>query len=624
MACILQAYPYISGAMQMNYVPNVKIGQLCQQLTNIDTAIINSGDKMTSAEVRIAVDTHRHNFALLEREILIQDTQEISSAYTQPLEVQQFIEAWRDQIKTAQIETVSYDNRAFCDLLLDHTLPKSWNFNEDIVVIHEPPSRDILESVKSRNQKHIIIYTTTDIAPTDVSYYATQNAIAICTSAYDLERTVALLQTRAQQVISISCDESFSRAQDAKKAITEAVNAGKRTRKENTATVSKFGGSWAVNVLKNMPKIQNAKNLHQLKISGVEDAVIVASGPSLGKNIDKLKGIQDSVFIVAALRSLPILNAAGVEADLVIQLDAEDDIVAQKLSPDGTHPVKNLLLEGTVNPGFFALPAQNIIWSLAQHFFDIHQEFGTKPTPFNVPSVSIYGLQLCQFLKFKNICFIGQDLAASAGKQYANGATDLLPAHSNISMFQIEVPGFYGNTVMTRNSYEYQIKRCSELAKEWQSQQLDLNLVNATEGGAYIQGFDHMTFEQFIGKRQLQNKKSNKSIDFLANIDIETIGISSYRRRIHDTMGKISTISDKIIKLDGQREKTRGLDKKIKKMVHKFQELNNSTSLLQIAMQDGIARVIGTSRTNETVDSYSQFFEKIKDNAEALKAAAKQ
>jgi hypothetical protein len=608
----------------MNHMPNLKIEQLCQKLSNIDLAIIKGGDILTTAQVRAAVDTHRHNIALLEREILLQGTSKISSVYTQPLQVQQFMETWRNRIKTEKIESVSYDNRAFCDLLVDHTLPKSWNFNEDIVVIHEPPSNEILESVKDRNQNHVIIYSATNIASPGTVDYATQNTIAICNSAYDLERTVALLQTRAQRVISISCDLNHSRAQNAKIAITEAVNAGKRTRTENTVTVSKFGRSWAGNALKNLHKIQHAKNLHQVKLSGVEDAIIVASGPSLSKNVHRLKDIQNSVFIVTALRSLPVLRAAGVEPDLVIQLDAEDDAVAQKLSSIVSRPVKNLLLEGTVNEGFFAIPAKNTIWSLAQHFFDIHQEFGTKPTPFNVPSVSIYGLHLCQFLKFKNICFIGQDLAASAGKQYADGATDLLPAHSNISMFQIAVPGFHGGTVMTRNSYDFQIKRCSELAREWHTQQLDLNLVNATEGGAFIQGFDHMTLDEFIDQRQLENKKTNKSIGFLANLNITPDNVSSYLRRVHDTMGAISTIADMIIKLDSQPEKTRGLEKKLKKMISKFQRLNNNTSLLQIAMQDGIAKVIGTSRTPETVDSYSQFFEKIREHALLLKRAAKQ
>jgi hypothetical protein len=610
----------------MNHAPNIKIEQLCQKLVNIDLAITKNASEMHNPQIRASIDTRRHLLALLDREILAQGTEYNNSSphfYAPRPEVQQLIEAWCDHIKTANIQTVSFENPDFCHLLLDHSLPKSWNFDEDVVVIHQPPSKDILEVARNRHQKHIIIYNTADTVPTDVSDFAARNAISICTSIKNLERTVSLLQTRALRVISISCDSKSSTAQDVKSAIADAVNAGKRTRTENTATASKFGKSWAVNILKNLPKLQNAKNLHQLKLSGIEDAVIVASGPSLSKNVDRLKDIQDKVFIVTALRSLPVLNAAGIEPDLVIQLDAEDDMVAHKLSSDAARPVKHLLLEGTVNPGFFAIPAENIIWSLAQHFFDIHQKFGTKPTPFNVPSVSIYGLCLCQFLKFKNICFIGQDLAASAGKQYADGATDLLPAHSNMSMFQIPVPGFYGDTVLTRNSYHYQIKRCSEIAQEWQSQQLDINLVNATEGGAYIAEFDHMTLDAFIDQRQLRTKSANKSISFSPDFPITADGMTSYLRSIHDTMGRISTIADMIIKLDGQPEKTRGLDKKMKKIIQKFQELNNSTSLLQIAMQEGIAKVIGTSRTTETVDSYSQFFEKIKDNASLLKAAAK-
>ena len=114
-------------------------------------------------------------------------------------------------------------------------------------------------------------------------------------------------------------------------------------------------------------------------------------------------------------------------------------------------------------------------------------------------SVSIYALCLCHALKFKNIAFIGQDLAADGDKQYADGATQLLPAHAKMSMFNIEVPGFYGGTVMTRNSFEYQIRRCSELANGWKTMQPGLNLVNATEGGAYIDGFDHMSLQSFAG-----------------------------------------------------------------------------------------------------------------------------
>jgi hypothetical protein len=609
----------------MNHMPTFKIEQLKLRLANIDLAITRHAIDMDDPQIRISIDTRRHLLALMNREINATGTATNRPApvYAPSPDIEKFIKAWCNQVKHVKSEKISYTSIEFCNLLLDHVLPTSWNFDEDVIVVHQPQSTHVLEAVQNRNQKHIIIFNNDGTVPADVETFATQNEITTSKSIQDLERAVSLLQTRAQQVISISCDNNAATAQETKSAITDAVNAGKRTRVENTTTTSKFGASWAVNILHNLPKLQNAKNLHQLRVSGVEDAIVVASGPSLSKNVNRLKDIQDKVFIVTALRSLPVLYAAGIEPDLVIQLDAESDQVAQQLSPNPMHQVKNLLLEGNVNPSFFSIPAKNIVWSLAQHFFDIHQKFGTKPTPFNVPSVSIYGLCLCQFLKFKNICFIGQDLAASADKQYADGATDLLPAHSNMSMFHIEVPGFYGDTVMTRNSYEYQIKRCSEIAQEWRSQQIDINLVNATEGGAHIAEFDHMTLDTFIKNRRLQNKITNKSIEFLSDFQVTDESAASYSRGIHKTMGEIISLADMIIKLDNKPKKNRGLDKKIKKLIDKFKNLNNSTSLLQMAMQEAIARVIGTSRDTKTVDSYAQFFKKIKDNAAVLKAAAK-
>jgi hypothetical protein len=626
MAHILQTFSYISGARTMNNLPNFKIEKICSKLAEIDAAISKKFTSPDNPSIRILIDRRRHLLALLNREVAASINQHhtlSSFAYKSQSEVVRFIDVWCNQIKTFKPQNISFDCPDFCDLLIDHILPKSWNFDDDLMIIHQPQSSTILNAALTRNQKNIIIYNEIDSLPHEINSLSIKNSIHICNSVENLERTVSLLQIPAQQVISFSCTTHSTASTDAKTAITKAVNAGKRTRTENTATASKFGQSWCLNVIKNIDKIQYSKNLHQLKISGVEDAVIVASGPSLTKNIAKLREVQNSVFTVAALRSLPVLKAAGIEADLVIQLDAEDSDVALKVSAGKLHPVKNLLLEGTVDNGFFSIPAQNIIWSLPQHFFDIHQKFGTKPTPFNVPSVSIYALSLCQFLNFKNICFIGQDLAASSDKQYADGATDLLPAHTDISMFQLEVPGFFGGTVLTRNSYQYQIKRCSEIANEWESRRLDMNLVNATEGGAYIPGFDHMTLETFIEKQQLKTKQTCKSINFSENFPITAEGADCYLRSIRDTMSKISKLASKIIKIDNQPEKNFGSIKKLEKTIQRFQELNNSTSLLQIAMQENIANVIGTSRKIETVDSYAQFFEKIRNKASLLHTAAK-
>ena len=626
MAHILLRFPNAMGAQTMNHLPNFKIEQLSKELENIDLEIENNCGTISEAKIRDLIDNRRHLLALLTREFLAQkqNTKNLLPAFHKSApEIEKFINTWCSQVKTLRIQNPSFTCSEFCNLLFDYTLPKVWNFEEDLIIVDQPPSVTILEAIHMRNQKHIVILWRIGPIPRDIIDFAMQKDIRMCLSFENLRQTVSLLQISAQQVISISCEMDPEINFNAKAAIQDAVTAGKRIRKQNTVTSSKFGKRWAINLLKNTPELSKLKNLHQLEISGVDNAIIVGAGPSLNKNIDQLKEIQAAVFIVTALRSLPVLDAAGIEADLVIQLDAEDDEVAQKLTPNLSRPIKNLLLEAHINNGFFAIPAQNKIWSLNRQFPKFHEKFGTLPTPFAASSVSMYGLYLCQFLNFKNICLIGQDLAASSNRLYADGATNLLPSHANTAMFNIEVPGFFGNTVLTADHYLFQIERFSQIARIWASQQLNMNLVNATEGGAYIPEFDHMTLDAFIEQRQIRDKNTIKSINFSSGNFVTSSDAGSYLTEIYDTMTKISKAAETVIKLDKQSKKTRGLEKKIKKTIQTFQHLNNYTDLLQMAMQERIATIIGTSHSVETVGTYTQFFEQIRETALTLRDAAK-
>jgi translation initiation factor 2 beta subunit (eIF-2beta)/eIF-5 len=70
-------------------------------------------------------------------------------------------------------------------------------------------------------------------------------------------------------------------------------------------------------------------------------------------------------------------------------------------------------------------------------------------------------------------------------------------------------------------------------------------------------------------------------------------------------------------------EKNKGIHKKIEKNIKKFRNLNDKTSLIQVAMQDRIAKNIGTSEHGQKIDTYGEFFKKIKICASELKAASK-
>ena len=475
----------------MNCIAPVKIEQLHNEHDAIDEAILKAFNSKNDAFTRELIDQRRQLRSILEREYF----QEHKSGNTDLIyyksnkKIESTIKEWCNRINDITNEPISFKNPNFCNLFLDHCLPEVWNFNQDITVVYNPPSPDVIKQLQARKQKNILIYAE-DESFKNLAGFCTTTGTKICDTIKELERHCATLQVGAKKIIFIPCEKIKQEVAD---TISNAVKAGRRTANENTTAASKFGKAWAKNVLGNLTQLTKAKNLFQLKVDGTKKAVIVASGPSLAKNVHLLKKVQKHIFIVSALRSLPILAEAGVQPDLVIQLDAENDEIAKNVAKNTKQKIKNLLIEAVISPHFFKIKADDYIWSLSQHFSDLHKALDTRPTPFNEPSVSIYALQLCRMLGMHDICFIGQDLAATGGKPYADGTTSLLPNHTTDAMFHIEVAGFHGDTVMTRNSFEYQIKRCEELAQEWQEEQPELNLVNATEGGAFIPGFEHMT-----------------------------------------------------------------------------------------------------------------------------------
>ncbi|MEK9569749.1 MAG: hypothetical protein VW124_12140, partial [Paracoccaceae bacterium] len=159
--------------------------------------------------------------------------------------------------------------------------------------------------------------------------------------------------------------------------------------------------------------------------------------------------------------------------------------------------------------------------------------------------------------------------------------------------------------------------------KTWKNANPEINLVNATEGGAFIDGFSHMKLSEFIDQQKMLKNKPNKKIWFDQNVTISNATIDNYLAKTRAILDSIITLANQIIKLDLKPNKNRGLNKKIERNIKRFQYLNDKTSLVQIAMQDSIAKNIGTSETGQKIDTHAEFFKKIKVCASELRTASK-
>jgi len=609
----------------MQAVSDNKRQKIVDDLIQLDRDLQNIHFDHNECEVRQLIDCRRQLLANLKS---IQPVNGVAKNSTvQPEYVPttfsiECVKRWRSRVMLSKPNQHSFKNPAFCNQILDSILPETWNFNTDVIVVSAPPSGTIISKAIDRGQRHIIIFDHQKcIDEGAFRHYLTANTV-VCQTITDVEIAFSKLQTPAEQIITVPCSLDPKFLTETKIHLAEAIRKGKKNRVANTITANKFGASWSKNLLKNLPLIKKAPNIHQLSVKGVKDAVIVASGPSLNKNVHTLAAIQDQVFIVAALRSIQTLHDANIKPDLVIQLDAEDDHVAREFSTKLDIEIENFLVELTVNPWFLKSNAKNFIWSYPSIFDDIGRHFGVAATPFDAPSVAIYGLTLCYLLGFESLCFIGQDLASSDSLQYAKGATSLLPVHNDISTFNIEVDGFYGNKVMTRSAYHGQLLRCEHIASELQLKVPHIKLFNATEGGAYINGFEHVSLSEFANTRNLNDSRHVKQLMWTQNPQIKQTHINDYLAHINDTMDQISTIANAIIKRDTAPETNVDEDTDIPELIEKFRCLNGTTSLLQIAMQEEISSVIGTSNSNDSQSSLSKFFKSIIKHAETLESIA--
>ena len=173
---------------------------------------------------------------------------------------------------------------------------------------------------------------------------------------------------------------------------------------------------------------------------------------------------------------------------------------------------------------------------------------------------------------------------------------------------------------MTRSAYHSQLLRCEHIASELNSNASNLRLFNATEGGAYIKGFEHLSLSDFASTLDLRNNDHVKRIVWKQSKQIKPTHVTDYLAQVSETLEQITTIANTIITLDTKTERNADEDAKITELLNKFRCLNDTTSLLQIAMQEEISSVIGTSNSTCGHSNLSEFFKNVLRHTEALKS----
>lgn len=288
-----------------------------------------------------------------------------------------------------------------------------------------------------------------------------------------------------------------------------------------------FGEDWFNSFLKNLKHIAKATVVNRLEDKYKnKPAVIVSAGPSLSKNIDELKNV-DNALIISGGRTLRPLLERGIEPSCLCVVDAGE--VSYKLVEDFIDKVKcPLVFYEATNPTVVEEHKGKKIFSTNSKFIsDVWKEYII--TLSGGGSVAHIMTILAAYMGCSPIIFIGQDLAYTGEKGHAEIAENKWQNLTFDNFYKkdddIYVKDVNGGLVRTSkilNLYRLALEEIITIFP-------NTKFINATEGGADIKGAENRVLKDVLSEIDkekvipieealINEDKSQELIDALKNV----------------------------------------------------------------------------------------------------------
>lgn len=249
----------------------------------------------------------------------------------------------------------------------------------------------------------------------------------------------------------------------------------------------------------NLPDLIKGPKLTKIFGKGEGDtAIIVSTGPSLTKQLPLLKKIQNHATIISVDASFPILEKHNIKPDFVTVLERvpETGKFFEHNSPEFQKDVHfvcvSIIHEAVKN----AIRTGNLILEMRPHGYTRYFGFDEYGYLGNGMSAANLAHELAVLLDFKNIIFIGQDLAfgednTSHAQDHTFTVNEEKTEGHDIFVTKYGGEGkirttFYWN--IFRNTIQDTVKKTSSF----------ITTINATEGGAQIVGALEIPFAEAI------------------------------------------------------------------------------------------------------------------------------
>lgn len=403
--------------------------------------------------------------------------------------------------------------------LADAMLPAVWDFERDLVVLVGPGVAPLAGALRRLGQERILWYTGGDEPGGDEPGGEAPDALR----AEHLDEVAAAVRGYGalppERLVVRGLGPEGGAPLGEVAAVVRMTLADTRIQRN---TISTFNRTWLEQGLVNLPALCDWPSVAALDEDLVgKPLVIVAPGPSLARNIDLLAGLKGKATILAVSHALTALTRAGVTPDFALAVDPQDLRYHFAGTPLGE--VAAVINAATVHPELFEVGAPAYLTLSSNGVLDdwLYDLVGDGAVVPGGGSVATTALALALRWRCDPIAVVGLDLSFTGGQYYIGTSCDgdtravVSPDGRTISVQgwsvdfhrmketsssalrserAVELPGWHGEPVPSSFMFTLFHRWFEERVRRLKG---SVALYNCTEGGARIEGMEHVPLAEF-------------------------------------------------------------------------------------------------------------------------------
>lgn len=275
----------------------------------------------------------------------------------------------------------------------------------------------------------------------------------------------------------------------------------------NLHTNYAFQKRWILNSMKNLKNVLSTPNIVSEKIGAFKGktAIIAAAGPSLNDEIEDLRYIKNNglayIFSVGSAINTLIYNDIYPHAACTIDPGVFNQNVFKTVKEKDIFEIPMIFGSSVGHETLDNYSGNKYHMITSQDAIALYYLRNDDGNPINIisdaPTVAAATLQLLYILGFDKIILVGQNLGYLGKKSYSEG----IPYYdSGLKDKQIKngilVKDVYGNEIISTNAFNSMRNQIEMYIKLFPN----INVINATKGGANIEGAEFIELKEIIEK----------------------------------------------------------------------------------------------------------------------------